>query len=176
MRVFLPRGCAAVPDAIWGPVVAGLLVLMVGGIGLAVGQPWLFTSLGPTAYVHSETPKLKSSRFYNTFVGHMVGLGCGFLAVAVLNAWSTPPVMATGTLTPPRLWAATLAVGATLAVNTLLHASHAPAATITLLVALGTFHTAHDARVIFIGVSLLAVFGEITRQIRVRATSSPRGY
>jgi hypothetical protein len=34
-----------IPDAIWGSVVAGILILIVGLIGLAFGQPWLFPSL-----------------------------------------------------------------------------------------------------------------------------------
>jgi len=38
------RVIAVVPDMVWGPLAVGL-------IGLAAGQPWLFPSLGPTAYL-----------------------------------------------------------------------------------------------------------------------------
>jgi hypothetical protein len=164
---------ARIPDAIWGPVVAGVLILVIGLIGLAFGQPWLFPSLGPSAYMLSEMPRQKSSRFYETLAGHLVGLGAGFLAVTILNAANTPPVVSTEISTVSRVLAAALAVALTLAVSTLLRASHPPAAATTLLVALGSFQTANDALTVVIGVLILAVLGEIARQIRIRATSSP---
>jgi hypothetical protein len=157
-----------IPDAIWGPVAGGLLILIVGLIGLAFGQPWLFPSLGPTAYLQVEQPKMKASRFYNTFVGHMVGMGAGFLGILILNAWNAPIVLSTGELTMPRVGAAAIAVAVTLVVNSLLRASHPPAAATTLLVALGSMQTANKALLIFIGVLILAVLGEAMRQLRVR--------
>ncbi len=162
-----------IPDAVWGPVVAGILLLIVGGIGLAAGQPWLFPSLGPTAYMLTETPKLPATRFYHVLVGHLVGLGAGFLAVALVNAGSAPPVVSTGILTLSRTGAAALAVAITLASSTLLHASHPPAAATTLLVALGSFKTGNDALIVFIGVLILAGLGEVARHVRLQGTQSP---
>ncbi len=162
-----------IPDSVWGPVVAGILLVIVGLIGLAAGQPWLFPSLGPTAYMLTETPKLPATRFYNVLVGHLVGLGAGFLAVALVNAWSAPPVVSTGILTMPRMGASALAVAITLAVSTFLRASHPPAAATTLLVALGSFKTANDVPIVLIGVLILAALGQIARQIRIRGTQNP---
>jgi hypothetical protein len=157
-----------IPDAVWGPVVAGILILIVGLIGLAFGQPWLFPSLGPTAYLQVEQPGMKAAQFYNTFVGHMIGMGAGFLGILILNAWNAPIVLSTGELTMPRVGAAAIAIAVTLAVNSLLRASHPPAAATTLLVALGSMQTADKALKIFIGVLILAVLGEAMRQLRVR--------
>ena len=72
-----------------------------------------------------------------------------------------------------RVGAATLAMVLTLAVMTLLRATHPSAATTTLLVALGTFRTAYDAVTVIIGVLILAAIGEIARQVRVRPTENP---
>ena len=96
-----------VPDDIWAPLTGALLIFLVGVIGLAARRPWLFASLGPTAYLHAENPEHRSSHFYNTVVGHGVALGAGFLAVWILNAWSAPNVMATGHLTGVRVLACT---------------------------------------------------------------------
>ena len=40
-----------VPDPIWGPLAVGSMMLGVGSIALAAGRPWLFPSLGPTAFL-----------------------------------------------------------------------------------------------------------------------------
>lgn len=169
----LLAGVAKIPTAVWGSIVAGGLILIVGLIGVASGRPLLLLSLGPSAFEHSEQPRQKSSRFYNTVVGHMVALGAGFLAVAIVNAWDAPPVLSTQTLTLVRAGASTLAVAITLAVITLLRASHPPAAATTLLVALGFFRTRGDALTVILGVLILAVVGELARRIRTKATETP---
>lgn len=47
---FYPIG---VPDIVWAPLAAALLMLIVGLIGLIAHQPWLFPSLGPTAFLQT---------------------------------------------------------------------------------------------------------------------------
>ncbi len=160
---------AKIPTFLWGPVVAGILMLVVGLIGFASGRPLLFPSLGPSAFEHSVQPKENASRFYNTFAGHMIALGAGFLAVALVNGWGAPPVLSAHTLTLARVGASTLAVAITLAVTTLARAFHPPGAATTLLVALGAFRTGGDALTVFLGVLVLAILGELARQIRIRA-------
>src|SRR4051812_4968306 len=111
---------AWIPDAIWAPLVAGGLILIAGLIGLLAGQVWLFPSLAPTAFLQAENPELPASRFYNVVVGHLIGLGSGFCAVAVLNAWQAPSVLASHQLTPVRVWAAVIAVALTVLILLLL--------------------------------------------------------
>ncbi len=164
---------ARIPTALWGPLVAGVLMLIVGLIGFASGRPLLFPILGPSAFEHSVQPKENVSRFYNTLMGHMIALGAGFLAVALVNAWEAPPVLSTHTLTLARVGASALAVAITLAVTTLARASHPPGAATTLLVALGAFRTGGDALTVFLGVLVLAILGELARQVRIRALQPP---
>ena len=59
-------------------------------LGWGVHQPLIFASLGPTAYERVEQPQIRRAKVYNIIVGHLVGLGAGFLSVFVLNAWSEP--------------------------------------------------------------------------------------
>jgi len=156
-----------VPDDLWAPVTGALLIFLVGVIGLAAHRPWIFASLGPTAYLHAENPEHRSSRFYNTVAGHLVALGSGFFAVWVLNAWKAPDVMATGHLTMARVWTSTIAIGVTILLVLALRASHQPAGATTPLVALGTFQTFNDAIVVMIGVLLIAAIGEPIRRLRI---------
>ncbi len=146
-------------DLVWPAVMAALLILAVGLTAWGAGQPWLFPSLGPTAYLLARYPDLATSRVYNSIVGHLVGLAGGFFAVAIFNAWQAP-IVPLNDVTAPRIWAATVAVGFTILVNSLLRSGHPPAAATTLLVALGTFKTARDAVIVIIGVLILVVLGE----------------
>lgn len=135
-------------------------------------QPCRETSLAvceprPTAYLHAENPEHRSSRFYNTVVGHAVALGAGFFAVWILNAWNAPNVMATGQLTAVRVEASTLAITLTIFAVLALRASHQPAGATTLLVTLGTFQTLQDALIVLAGVLLTAIVGEPIRRLRL---------
>jgi hypothetical protein len=79
-------------------------------LGWGLHQPLIFASLGPTAYELVEQPQIRSARVYNVIVGHLIGLGAGFLSVFVLNAWSEPNVLAHGDVTSARLAAAIISV------------------------------------------------------------------
>ena len=138
---------------------AAFLVGIVGVTAVAAHQPWLFPSLGPTAYLLAAYPELPSARLYNCLVGHLVGLGSGFAAVAIFNVWDAP-IVPLHEVTWPRMGAAAVAIGLTVLVNRLLRSGHPPAAATTLLVALGTFHTAWGAALVAIGVVLLLAFAE----------------
>jgi CBS-domain-containing membrane protein len=157
-----------IPNSVWAPLAAGLLILIVGAIGLIAHQPWLFPSLGPTAFVQAEKPEQPTARIYNVIVRHLHGLVAGFLAVWLLQANAAPAVLSNGDLTAPRVWASVLAVALNMLFGFLLKASHPPASATTLLIALGGFKpTFHDALTIMIGVIILAIAGELLRQIRL---------
>jgi hypothetical protein len=160
----LPTG---LPEAAWGPTSVAISMLVVGLIGFFAGQPWLIPSLGPTAYLQAENPAHPTTRFYNTVVGHFVGLLAGFASVALLNAWDAPAVLTSKELVLVRVFAAVIAMVLTIGVAPLLHASHPPAAATTLLVALGSLQTLNDAINVMIGVIIVAAIGELLRRARL---------
>lgn len=157
-----------IPDIVWAPLTAGALILIVGLVGLAAHQPWLFPSLGPTAFLQAEQPEQKTAQFYNTVVGHLHGMIAGFLTVIILGATNAPGVLSSHELTPVRVWVATIAVALNMLFGFLLKASHPPAAATTLLIALGGFKpTLQDALTIIIGVLIVAIAGEFLRRLRL---------
>jgi len=162
-----------VSDIVWAPLAAAFLMLIAGLIGLLAHQPWLFPSLGPTAFLQAEQPEQPTARFYNTIVGHLHGLLAGIIAVLILGANLAPPVLSTGELTPVCVWASVLAVGLNMWFGFLLKASHPPAAATTLLVSLGGFKpTWQDALTIMIGVLIVAIAGEMLRRYRLKGKIS----
>jgi hypothetical protein len=145
----------------------GAIALLAGAIaGMPAGYAWLFPSLGPTAYLQAESPANPAARFYNSIVGHLVGLAAGFLAVFLLSAYNDPVTLVAHQLTAGRAVAAALAVAVTLLVCLLLKASHPPAAATTLLAALGSFKI-EDAPAILIGILLVSALGEVARRMRL---------
>src|SRR5262245_53286376 len=121
-------------DLFWAPLGEGGLVLAMAAIAWATNQPLIFASLGPTAYELVEQPRLPSATTYNIIVGHLTGLGSGFLAVYLMNAWGAPSVMATGLVFPERMWAMTISAALTTLVTLVLRAGQPAALATTLLV------------------------------------------
>jgi hypothetical protein len=160
-----------VPDGVWTPLATAVIVLVPGLVGLAAGRPVLFPSLGPTALMQAHDPDHPSSRFYNVVVSHLLGLGSAFLLVTLFGIAFEKSVFEVGHLSWARVGAAVLAVTLAAVLEMLLRASHPPAASTTLLAALGTFHpTVRDTVTVFMGVLAVAVVGELFRRLRARGS------
>lgn len=155
-------------DALVGdPLAAAAVTAAVGLVAVVAGQPWLFPSLGPTALVQIEYPEHLTARFYNTVVGHLVAAVAAYASVLATGAEGLPP--ATTHVTPERVVAAAVALTLTVAGTRVLHASHPPAASTALLIALGGFAVSlHDAGAILAGVLLVATIGGSVRSLRAR--------
>lgn len=157
-------------DLVWATLGEGGLVLALAAIGWATNQPLIFASLGPTAYELVEQPQMPSARPYNIVVGHLIGLGAGFLAVYLLNAWAAPNVLATGVVSAQRMWATTISAALTTSATLALKAGQPAALATTLLVSLGAMQARRDAVAIIIGVLLIVAIGEPVRRFRVKHT------
>lgn len=157
-------------DLLWATLGEGSLVLVLAGIGWAAGQPLIFASLGPTAYELVEQPQLRSARTYNIVVGHLIGLGAGFLALYVLHAWAAPNIISAGVVSADRLWAVVIAATLTTFVTLILKAGQPAALATTLLVSQGSMQTRRDAIAIVAGVLIIAAIGEPLRRFRLKRT------
>ncbi len=155
------------PDAVWAPCVSFILLALIGAFGLAASQPWIFPSLGPTAFLQTQSPRLNTARVYHVLVGHFVGIGAGYAAVYMLGVNSAPGVLATLELTRERVFAGALAVFLTMLAGILLKATHPPAAATTLIIALGGFKGAKGVAALIAGIFLLAMLGDLVRALRV---------
>lgn len=157
-------------DLFWATLGEGGLVLAMATIGWATGQPLIFASLGPTAYELVEQPQVRSARAYNIIVGHLIGIGAGFLAVYLLNAWSEPNVISTGIVSTRRLWAVAMAAALTTFIALILKAGQPAALATTLLISLGSMQTRRDAIAIISGVLIITAIGEPVRRFRLKHT------
>jgi hypothetical protein len=168
VNLSIKANCA---DLLWATLGEAGLMLAVAAIGWATNQPLIFASLGPTAYELIELPQFPSARTYNIIVGHLIGLGAGFLAICLLNAWAAPNVLATGRVSPQRIWAVAISAALTTFASLVLKAGQPAALATTLLVSLGAMQTRRDAIAIIVGVLLIAAMGEPLRKFRLKYTA-----
>ena len=152
LQHFPPRLVWAVYVCVNGFITIGLL----GLLALLTGSPFVFPSLGPTAYLFFFSPLAEVSSPRNTILGHAIGLVCGYAAF-VLAVASSPPFGMNPGVHGPRLLAAALSLSATGALMALLRVSHPPAGATTLIVSLGIISQPKELVIIEVAVILLTV-------------------
>ena len=156
-----------VADAMWVPTVSALLIVAAGAVGYWMKQPWLFAGIGPTAYMLASTPGHETTRFKNVVVGHLVAIGCAYIALLILNAGGAPSVLVSAKVVLPRVWASALALGMLALVQPQLKAYHPPAAATLLLITLGAYRmTGRTPLALMAGVVLVAVVAELLNRLR----------
>ncbi len=145
-----PRLMWAVYVGINGFVTIALLTLLA----VFTDSPFVFPSLGPTAYLFFFSPLAEASSPRNTILGHAIGLICGYAAFAV-TAGLGPPFPTHAGVHAPRVLAAALSLSATGVLMALFRVSHPPAGATTLIVSLGIISHPKELVVIEAAVILL---------------------
>jgi len=117
----------------------GITLLVVGLVAHVAHQPFLFPSLGPTAFVIYFASTSRQAAPRNVVCGQMIGLGSGVVSVVLLGLWGVPVDLTS--IGFHRLAAALLALSLTFILMSWLGVEHAPAGATTLIVALGVVNT-----------------------------------
>jgi hypothetical protein len=150
---------------LWRSVLGGTLLMVPGVLGYIVDNLWLFPSLGPSLFLLVISPHEKSSRIYNVFVGHLIAIVCGYIAVIATGAGGIPSELAGGHILVPHILASGIAMGLMIFLQLSLKAAHVPGASTALLITLGAFKVSwHDFMVILVGVVIMAIVGETARR------------
>ena len=133
---------------------AFLTIGLLASLAMLSGTPFIFPSLGPTAFMLFHDPLTPAASPRNTLCGHAVGIGCGYAALALLGLAHEPGVAVEG-VDDARVFAAALALAATGAIMVLADLWHPPAGATTLIVALGIIAKPQHLLVIEAAVALL---------------------
>ena len=118
--------------------------------------PFIFPSLGPTAFLFFYTPTAPSASPRNTLIGHAVGAAAGYLSLVVTGLTMAGPALTIG-VTWPRVIAAGLSLGLTAGVMVLLRSPHPPAGATTLIVSLGILRQPWQLILLMVAVVLLTL-------------------
>ncbi len=135
--------------------------MVLGAITLVTGRPFLFPSLGPSAYLMATGEQPRAEGGYHVIGGHAVAVVCGLIAYALVGnevsayvvfdrpniafSWELVYLMAS----------ATLAMMLTTTTMLLTKTNHAAACATTLIVALGLMGGLEDGVIIVVAVAIL---------------------
>jgi len=125
-------------------------------VALLTGAPFIFPSLGPTAFLLFYTPMLPASSPRNCLAGHAIGAAAGYLSLVLFELTNHAPALVEG-LAWNRVGAAALSLGLTSGVMVWARAPHPPAGATTLIVSLGILRRPADLVVLMLAVALLVV-------------------
>ncbi len=133
-----------------------LSIAIMAAAALVSGQPFIFPSLGPTAFLFFYTPLTPPASPRNALIGHFIGVAAGWSSLLVFGLRDVGPAIATG-VTGPRVAAAALSLGLTSGLMVLFKAPHPPAGATTLIVSLGILRTFDQMVVLMAAVLLLTI-------------------
>lgn len=131
-----------------------ITIAVLALLALVTRNPFVFPSLGPTAYLLFFSPLGKTSSPRNTVLGHALALVCGYAAFLLTGAGALPFGLHQGIFWP-RILAAALSLSSTGALMVLLDISHPPAGATTLIVSLGIISKPRELLIIEVAVFLL---------------------
>jgi CBS domain-containing membrane protein len=145
--------------------VNGLIAIAVMSLlAYVTGEPFIFPSLGPTAFLLFYTPLAPASCPRNTLGGHAIGAAAGYLGLVMFGLTDAPPALATS-VTAGRIGATAIALGLTSGAMVLARVPHPPAGATTLIVALGIFHEPEQLAILMVAVLLLVVQGWLINRL-----------
>ncbi|WP_293027371.1 HPP family protein [Natronococcus sp.] len=137
---------------------------VLGMIALVTGRPFLFPSLGPSAYLIATGEQPRAAGAYHVIGGHTVAVAGGLIAYALFgNEVSAYVVFARPdpafSMAVVYLWASgTVAMILTTTAMLVTKTNHAAACATTLIVALGLMGGLEDGVIIVVAVAILWYF------------------
>ena len=122
--------------AIFSTINGFLSIGLMAAVALVTRAPFVFPSLGPTAFLFFYTPTAPTASPRNTICGHLIGALAGWTSLYLFGLTTAPPALTAG-VEWPRVGAAALSLGATSGLMVLLRVPHPPAGATTLIISLG---------------------------------------
>lgn len=131
-------------------------IALMAALAMLTGTPFVFPSLGSTAFLIFYSPRSVSASPRSTILGHLIGIATAYFALFVTGLLHSGSAL-TAPLTWPRALAVALALGLCAAIMILTRTPHPPAASTTLLIALGIVIDPRQVLIMYVGVALLVL-------------------
>ncbi len=142
--------------ALFGFINGCISIGLMSILALLTGSPFIFPSLGPTAFLFFYTPTSPAASPRNTIIGHAIGVLSGYFSLWVTGLLTAGPALASG-VTWPRVIAAALSLGLTAGLMILAKSPHPPAGATTLIISLGILSHIPQLILLMIAVCLLTL-------------------
>lgn len=157
-------------------LLSGLYLLMVGVIAWFSGRPFIFPSLGPTAYVLAFDILPDQHHSARTVIG---GHACGVVGGLLSYHLIVFPYTLVGLAEPLSVIGIFLALGAVLALMIttwlmlLFNASHPPACATTLIISLGILPDLLDGFFIIAAVAVMYAVYQVVQNVILKQSGLP---
>ncbi len=142
---------------------AALSMVLVSIVAVATGEPFVFPSLGPTAFLMFYAARRPVASPRNTLIGHIVGTFSGYVALLATGLQNAPANL--DDVTWARAGAAIISLSLTAGLMVLLRAPHPPAGATTLIISLGMLHTLPQLSIMLAGVCVLVLQGIVVNRL-----------
>jgi CBS-domain-containing membrane protein len=133
-----------------------LTIAILAAVAMVSHVPFIFPSLGPTAFLLFFTPTAPTASPRNTLYGHAIGIVCGYGSLWLTGLQDAASAAVAG-VDEPRILAAALSLASTGALMILARAAHPPAGATTLIIALGIVTQPFHLVIIEVAVALMAL-------------------
>jgi len=133
-----------------------LAIGLLAAVAAATRTPFIFPSLGPTAYLLFFAPLSPAASPRHIILGHAIGIFCGWLALVMFGLQDQPGALVEG-VNLPRILAAAFSLGATAGLMVLFRVNHPPAGATTLIVSLGILRSDWSLLIIEVAVIVLVL-------------------
>ena len=159
-RIRLTRLLSVFPErpvrAIFVFINGFITIAILAAVAMISKSPFVFPSLGPTAFLFFFSPTQPSASPRNTIYGHVIGILCGYGALLITGLDQAPPAIVAG-VDMNRIFAAALSLAATGFFMVLFKSPHPPAGATTLIISLGIVSRPFYLLVIAVAVGLLTI-------------------
>jgi CBS-domain-containing membrane protein len=150
--------------AVFSLVNGFISIALMSIVALLTKSPFVFPSLGPTAFLFFYTPTAPPASPRNTIVGHLIGALAGWASLAIFGLTAAPPALAAGVVWP-RVGAAALSLSLTGGLMVLCKVPHPPAGATTLIVSLGLMPHLWQIPILMAAVVLLTLQAIVINRI-----------
>lgn len=133
-----------------------ITIAILAAMAMISRTPFVFPSLGPTAFLFFYTPTSPTASPRHTILGHAIGIACGYFALLVTGLQHAPAAVTIG-VDFNRVLAAALSLSLTGALMIVFRAAHPPAGATTLIISLGIITAPFHLLLILAAVAVLCV-------------------
>ena len=145
--------------------VNGVLAIgVMAAAAVVTGAPFIFPSLGPTAFLLFYTPLVPAACPRNAVGGHAIGAAAGYLSLVLFGLTDHAPALVEG-VEWDRVGAAALSLGLTSGAMVWARVPHPPAGATTLIVSLGILREPWQLVVLMVAVVLLLAQGLVINRL-----------
>ncbi|ELY65475.1 HPP family protein [Natrinema versiforme] len=163
--------------AAFSTLYVGVLLAVPGLLAWVTGQPLIFPSLGPSAFLLATVREGEVTAPHRVIGGHVIGVAAGLVAYHAIapelgvSVTAAAPMLATAQLrfVASGVVAVVLTTGGMLATET----AHPPACATTLIVSLGLLPSIIDGALIVVAVVVLVAVHELVTHERSVGESVP---